>query len=399
MNVVYFFREKDSVRIPLFAYDYRLFCLLVSMNGGRWDKGRHEFIFGRGLNADNFRQIASYIPYVWVDNDSSAEPVYFFGGHKIPDDFTVNDDSVNDASVNNTPVCLPQNIFSMSGHFHDPKIFPDHWQNKLEAELRARKYSSQTRRSYIYYNSLICQTLQKLPEEINSYDVTQFLAIVERDREYSASSINLAISAINFFYREVFKTSSISERHRPRNDGRLPQILSQAEICKILGMEKNPKHRLLLTLAYSSGLRVSEVVKLKKEHIDFSCKIIYVKQGKGRKDRCTILSEKAAGFIVEYCDFYEIKKWLFPGQKPASPLSIRSAQYIFDKAARNANIIKKISIHSLRHTFATHLLEGGTDIRYIQSLLGHTCLRTTERYTHVARRSILNIKSPLDNIL
>jgi site-specific recombinase XerD len=151
-------------------------------------------------------------------------------------------------------------------------------------------------------------------------------------------------------------------------------------------------------LAYSSGLRVSEVVALKREHIDLSRKVIYVRLGKGRKDRNTILSEKAAHFIEEYFNFFQIEKWLFPGQPPSHPLSIRSAQYIFDKALRHAEINKKISIHNLRHTFATHLLESGTDIRYIQSLLGHANLRTTERYTHVARRSILNIRSPLDTI-
>jgi site-specific recombinase XerD len=163
-------------------------------------------------------------------------------------------------------------------------------------------------------------------------------------------------------------------------------------------MEKNPKHRLLLMLVYSSGLRVSEVVALKREHIDLSRKIIFVKEGKGRKDRSTLLSEKAARFIEEYYSFYNIEKWLFPGQCPNRPLSIRSAQHIFDKAVRRACITKDISIHGLRHTFATHLLENGTDIRYIQSLLGHASLRTTERYTHVARRSLLNIKSPLDTI-
>jgi len=165
---------------------------------------------------------------------------------------------------------------------------------------------------------------------------------------------------------------------------------------KILNAEKNLKHRFLLTLVYSSGLRVSEVVALKKEHIDLSRKVIYIKRGKGRKDRCTLLSEKAARLFAEYCKITEIKNWLFPGQPATSPLSIRSAQKIFEKATHQADIHKEVSIHSLRHTFATHLLENGTDIRYIQNLLGHSSLRTTERYTHIAKGSILNIISPLD---
>jgi site-specific recombinase XerD len=151
-------------------------------------------------------------------------------------------------------------------------------------------------------------------------------------------------------------------------------------------------------LVYSSCLRVSEVVALKKEHIDLSRKVIYIRLGKGRKDRNTLLSEKAAMFIEEYYNFFNIDKWLFPGQPATHHLTIRSAQNIFDKAVRRAGIEKKITIHGLRHTFATHLLESGTDIRYIQTLLGHANLRTTERYTHVAKRSVLNIKSPLDTI-
>ena len=152
-------------------------------------------------------------------------------------------------------------------------------------------------------------------------------------------------------------------------------------------------------LSYSSGLRVSEVVALKQENIDLSRKLIHIKSGKGRKDRYTILSEKAIQLITGYSDLYNIQDWLFPGQPSTSHLSIRSAQKIFNNAIFRAKILKNISIHSLRHVFATHLLESGTDIRFIQELLGHTSIRTTERYTHVAKRSILNIQSPLDSIL
>jgi site-specific recombinase XerD len=279
-----------------------------------------------------------------------------------------------------------------------PEKFSENWLSKLDDELRSRKYSLQTRRAYIYYNKLICRTLQKTPEEIHSNDVTEFLANMEKTGKYSASAMNLAISAIKFFFVNILNKDDITDRHRPRRDGRLPVILSKEEVAKILSLEKNPKHRLLLMLTYSSGLRVSEVVALKKEHIDLSRKVIYVRLGKGRKDRSTLLSEKAVSFLEEYYDFFGIEKWLFPGQPPTRSLSIRSAQNIFTKAVRRAGLLKEISIHSLRHTFATHLLESGTDIRYIQTLLGHASLRTTERYTHVARRSVLSIKSPLDTL-
>ena len=275
---------------------------------------------------------------------------------------------------------------------------PQHLIYRLEVEMRSRKYSLKTQNAYVYYNKLICRTLQKIPEEICSDDVTEFLAIMEKNKRYSASSINLAISAIKFFFRFVLKNNCIRDQKRPDINKSLPKVFSAEEIVRILNIEKNPKHRLLLMLVYSSGLRVSEVVSLKKEHIDLSRQVIYIKQGKGRKDRYTMLSEKAAGFIKEYYEYFKIDNWIFPGQVSMRPLTIRSAQHIFDKAVRNAGITKKVSIHSLRHTFATHLLENGTDVRYIQTLLGHSNIRTTERYTHVAKRNVLNIKSPLDSI-
>jgi site-specific recombinase XerD len=373
---------------------------------------RREFVFKRDRAHENIEQLVHIFssPCVIVENDPpiSLQILGFWERPWPKANYScqVKQVAISDsASVRENPIppkepsrSSPMS-FTILGPPPPPEILSEHWRNKLEAELRSRKYSPRTLRAYIYYNCLFCRIQQKTPEKIQADDLTQFLATLEKDKEYSASSMNLALSAIKFFYKNVFKNESISEQRRPRHDERLPLVLSKEEVTKIFSMEKNPKHRLLLMLVYSSGLRVSEVVALKREHIDLSRKVIYIRQGKGRKDRSTILSEKAAQFITEYCAFYGIQNWLFPGQAPARPLTIRSAQHIVDKAVHHAEIPKKISIHSLRHTFATHLLENGTDIRYIQALLGHANLRTTERYTHVARRSLLNIKSPLDTIL
>jgi site-specific recombinase XerD len=240
--------------------------------------------------------------------------------------------------------------------------------------------------------------MRKEPEGSTGEDITTYLAYLDKQRDLSSSSMNLAISALKFFYHEVFKKNIVREQHRPRQDKRLPLVLSGSEVNRLLDTEKNPKHRLLLMLTYSSGLRVSEVVALKKEHIDVNRKAILIRAGKGRRDRYTLLSDRAAQFIGDYCAIHKLEGWLFPGIPDRRHLSIRSAQNIFDKALRNAGILKAVSIHSLRHTFATHLLESGTDIKYIQELLGHISLRTTQRYTHVARRSLLRIQSPLDNL-
>jgi len=387
MEVVYLFYESNIIRIPFFDYDQRLFRMLVSIGGGVWDNTRKEFVFRRNEDMARFNRIASYIPYVQVW-ENAVNPIRIFGLQErqwqgIPD--TRPDKKSIEDAVFTMPVVPPL-----------PDKFPKHLQNQLEAELRSRKYSRHTRGLYLYFNRLLCNTLRKSPEEIRQEDITRFLAIIEKSKDYSASSINLAISALKFFYRRVLKSDIVKDQRRPRHDKRLPMVLSKDEVMKILSAEKNLKHCFLLTLVYSSGLRVSEVVQLKKEHIDLSRKVIYIKRGKGRKDRCTLLSEKAARLFAEYCKTSDIQNWLFPGQPATSSLSIRSAQKIFEKAAFQANIHKEVSIHSLRHTFATHLLENGTDIRYIQDLLGHSSLRTTERYTHIAKGSILNIISPLD---
>jgi site-specific recombinase XerD len=404
MDVVYLFYESGGVRIPFFGYNPEFFRLFIRY-GAIWDNAGREFflrVSGGAKYNWNFG-----VPYVQVDENSQEQPLVFGFLERLWDDC---DNSPNVSSNDRIEVnhAVFPSIKAKAKHPASlfmfpvpspPEKFSEYWQAKLEAALRSRKYSPKTQRAYIYYNRLICRNLQKTPEELTSDDVTQFIADMDKNRQYSASAMNLAVSAIKFFFKNVLKNKDISEQHRPRHDERLPVVLSKEEISKILSMEKNPKHRLLLMLVYSSGLRVSEVVSLKREHIDLSRKVIYIRLGKGRKDRSTLLSEKAIQFIEEYCDFYGIDKWLFPGQPADYHLSIRSAQNIFEKAVRRAGIIKKITIHSLRHTFATHLLESGTDIRYIQTLLGHTTLRTTERYTHVARRSVLNIKSPLDSIL
>jgi site-specific recombinase XerD len=388
MEVVYFFCGFAAIRVPYYHYDRKLYCLLISQ-GASWDALRHEFVIKCNSSKEQFNKISRSlppgVPGVWVkENTNEIKTTGFFGRPW---------EEVEEPRIS-AKEDMPEKISFIERPL--PEKLSEYWQKKLETELRSRKYSPCTLRSYIYYNRLLCRTLQKPAEEIRTEDVNVFLAGLDKNKEYSASSMNLAISAIKFFYKEVFKNDIVGEKHRPRHDKRFPMVLSKQEVIEVLKHEKNPKHRLLLMLAYSSGLRVSEVVALKKEHIDLSRKVIYVMGGKGRKDRYTLLSEKAAAFIGEYYEVFNIQIWLFPGQPVTHPLTIRSAQKIFGKAIQQAKIDKDVSIHSLRHSFATHLLESGTDIRYIQSLLGHASIRTTERYTHIARRSVLSIQSPLD---
>ncbi|GHV72626.1 hypothetical protein AGMMS49928_29870 [Spirochaetia bacterium] len=394
MKAAYFFFEGNSIRVPFLGIDRQFFDLLRSCGGGIWDRDRRQYVFDRRIiKKETLDRVFSAYCRVLVDKNAPI-PLEIRGFRYTP--------SAGEHAPGLRPLKLPVPPPSLTdaGCIANAQKLPDkfslHWQKKLEMELHARKYSLPTMRSYLYYNRALCRTLRKVPEEITAENIKQYLAHLDQVLDLSTSSMNLALSAIKFFYGEVLKKDIAHEQHRPHRDKRLPVIFSKSEIERILGMEKNPKHRLLLMLAYSSGLRVSEVVALKKEHIDLARKTVFIRSGKGRKDRFTLLSSRAAQFLTDYCSIYTIGTWLFPGQPASHHLSIRSAQNIFDKAVQKAGIEKDVSIHSLRHAFATHLLETGTDVRYIQTLLGHASLRTTERYTHVARRSVLKIQSPLD---
>jgi site-specific recombinase XerD len=399
MKVVYLFYDEDGVSIPFYTYDEGLFQKLVYTRLGRWEPQCLALrILRENLSEGLLDRVLAGRIRVEVRQDQGAGvcPVAVRG-------FFRQEQGGKDAALENEAASIRT---PRTGNAGDrdclirsqalPDLFSDAWAEKLETELHARKYSPKTIRAYLYYNRAFCRTCQKRPENIKQEDIKVYLGYLDKTLNLSTSSVNLAISSLKFFYDELLK-KGIVFTHRPRQDKRLPAILSGQEINRMLNGEKNPKHRLLLMLAYSSGLRVSEVVALRKAHIDLHRKSIFVQAGKWRKDRYTLLSDRAAQFIQDYCTLYSIDDWLFPGLSPKQHLSIRSAQKIFDKALTKALIEKQVSIHGLRHAFATHLLENGTDIKYIQELLGHASIRTTERYTHVARRHILKIQSPLDN--
>ena len=370
MNTIYLIYDGNKTTIPVSDNDFSKHKLFCELGRGIWDNERKQYVFNRKLDADKLSKFLPELTIVKVDNNH----------HEVMDI----------KGIYNRPWPDTESV--------ETKYFSDEWQQKLKTELHARKYSNNTINVYIYYMQSICQWLRKTPNFITDEDIKKFLAHKERNEKHSAASLNLMLSAFKFFFCNILKSDNILEQKRPRQDKRLPVVMSKSEIKRMIRLEKNLKHSLLLMMVYSSGLRVSEVVSLKQHDIDFSRKSVVVISGKGRKDRYTITSEMVLSTLDEYYEKYNITNWLFPGQPPSSHLSIRAAQHIFKNAAKRAGIEKDVSIHSLRHSFATHLLESGTDIRYIQDLLGHTSLRTTERYTHVARRKALTITSPLDTL-
>jgi len=236
----------------------------------------------------------------------------------------------------------------------------------------------------------------KNPFEISENDIKNYLLYLAEEKEAATSTLNQAINALKFYYGTMLKKKFVYEVKRPRKDKKLPVVLSQEEVAKILSLVYNIKHKAILMLIYSAGLRVGEVVKLKPEDIDSKRMLIHVKDSKGRKDRYTLLSERALEVLKAYWRQYKPQKWLFDGAKEGRYLTTRTVEKILENACKKAGIRKDASVHTLRHSFATHLLEGGTDLRYIQELLGHKDSKTTEIYTHVSNKSLGKIKSPLD---
>jgi site-specific recombinase XerD len=382
MDVVYLFYFDDSIAIPLSDFDPGLFKRLIVF--GRWDRQNRRIMLNFRPDSGRNGDIFADRPYVEVRKDGREPEVKNFLNRPWP--------NMPSAGVDEKDLAI------LVSAIPNPEKLTPPWTERLSMELHARKYSKRTIDVYVYYNRDMCRVLQKSPQEITEEDFKRYMAYLDVVKDQSSSSMNLALSAIRFFYTNVLKKDFARELYRPRQDKRLPCVLSRIEVQRLLDTEQNPKHRLLLMLAYSSGLRVSEVVALKREHVDFNRRTLLVYEAKGRRDRLTLLAERAAAFLKEYCEFHGITGWIFPGQKDGH-IQIRTAQNIFDKAVVKAFIRKPVSIHSLRHAFATHLLENGTDIKYIQTLLGHRNLTTTERYIHIARRNVLRIQSPFDSDL
>ena len=266
---------------------------------------------------------------------------------------------------------------------------------RFEEEMRLRGYSPRTRKAYLGHARRFLQGADgtaELAPSLRSHVLARL-----RGGAMSRSYHSQLVSALRLFCVTVLgeKVESLP-LERPRRDRRLPTVLSREELRRFLAAVANPKHAAILALAYSAGLRVSEVVRLRPEELDRERGLLLVRGGKGRKDRTTLLSETAVGLIDAYLEGASPGRWLFPGSRPGRHLSARSVQKAAAVARRRAGITKSVTPHVLRHSFATHLLEGGTDVRIIQELLGHAHVRTTEIYTHVSRRHLQRIRSPLD---
>ncbi len=268
----------------------------------------------------------------------------------------------------------------------------------LQTELKLRGFSDRTVQTYLYQNQKFLEFNNKKPEQIQEIDIKEYIGHLLSDKKEAHSSVALAKAALKFYYDEILKKNIVTLK-TPKLARKLPEVLTKEETRRLLGTITHTKSRIMVKLLYSSGIRLSECLHLKVEDLELGNKMGWVRAGKGAKDRMFILSEDVSTEILQYVNAQNRRSgYLFTGSDN-QPLSARNVQKIVKKAAQNANIQKQITPHKLRHSSATHLLEAGTDIRIIQELLGHANLQTTEVYTHVSKKQLLRIRSPLDSLM
>jgi integrase/recombinase XerD len=270
---------------------------------------------------------------------------------------------------------------------------------KFVEMLQLKAYSSSTITTYRNeFAQLLYLLKEKNVTDLSATQLRSYFLYCIKTLKLSENTLHSRLNAIKFYFEQVLmRERFFLEIPRPKKPSILPKVITAQDIKKLLGVTTNLKHNTMLKLCYGMGLRVSEIVNLKVHDIDSKAMQVFIERAKGKKDRYANLPESILSQLRDYFKEYRPKKYLFEGQY-GEQYSTRSAQQVFKDALQKANINKAIGIHGLRHSFATHLLENGTDITFIQQLLGHNDIKTTLRYTHVSQKSLKNIKSPLDDI-
>ena len=270
---------------------------------------------------------------------------------------------------------------------------------KMIDGMKLRNFSARTQEAYLKSVESLALFYKQSPENLTSAQIHKYIIYLLNDRQLSWSSCNVAISAFKFLYYQIMKSDemgfSIPKR---KKETRLPGIYSKDELQLIFSHTKPLRNQILLKTAYAAGLRVGELVALKLSDIDSSRMMIRVDQGKGRKDRYTILSQKLLDDLRLYWKVYRPTYWLFPKKEGSNHITTDTAQKAYYNAVEVAGITRKGGIHTLRHSFATHLLESGTNIKLIQMLLGHSSIKTSMKYLHLTQKSLTSVPSPFDSL-
>lgn len=267
---------------------------------------------------------------------------------------------------------------------------------RMQQKLMLQRYSPNTIKTYLsFFRLLLSFYPDKDPESLQKEDLMRFFLDGIKQRKWSDSTQNQAVNAVKYYYEKVLGQERTFYELRPRRSRKLPGVFSEEEIIKLFRVIPNLKHRCILMLIYSAGLRIGESINLRRQDVQIDRKQVFIKAGKGKKDRYSVLSDKVVRLLEAYMQEYDPLYWLFQGQD-GGQYSTRSIQKIFRRAVEKAGVNPFSTVHTLRHSFATHLLERGMDLRYIQTLLGHSSSETTEIYTHITQKAREKLCSPLD---
>lgn len=284
--------------------------------------------------------------------------------------------------------------------FTDASVRIHYWSVRLREAIASRNYSAETFNNYDHALRTFLATNPGSPHLWTRSILQRFFLTLRQEKGLSTATVNLYRDGLSFFCQHVAKVPlKFEDIPRMKGPSSLPTVLDPNSVEKVLGEVRNPKHKLALSLAYGCGMRVGELAALRISDIEFARKIIRIRNGKGGKDRLVMLPESLEAPLKEYLACYIPKEFVFESQQTGTALKKRTFQMVFENACGKAGLKKFGGIHSLRHSFATHLLENGTDLRFIQALLGHSSSKTTERYTHVAAHKVGKIASPLDRLM
>jgi len=355
--------KKEPVISVRFKYDERIIHILKSIPGRRWSpEAGFWYIPKHQFNLDRFTKS--------------------FGPDAV----------INFSALENSRDQTSQASTSANENHKD--IPPEY----LDVLVRKR-YSQNTIKTYVsYMGDFVKEFKGRKLDSIRTWEINAYISRLIRTRGISTSQQNQRISAIKFYYEKVLgRKKMYYHLNRPKKEKKLPRVLTVEEVELILKHCPNLKHKCILMTLYSGGLRRSELINLKITDIDSNQMLIRITDSKGNKDRHTLLSETLLELLRDYIRFYKPKHWLYEGQS-GGQYSATSIENIFRKAIRKAQITKHATPHTLRHSFATHLLEQGISLRYIQEILGHSSITTTEIYTHVSSKQLTKIQNPLDNL-
>lgn len=359
---------KIFVTIPFNDADIKF---MFGLNYARWEKANRRWVVPH--YKDNLQKIKNYF----------GERITKFSEEEVLE--------ITPPKVSTVAVKIEHSSLSAETEIEIEKMI--RW-------MEHKRYSASSINTYTAnLRTFLAFCQPKALQEINGKDLVRFVHEYIIPNKYSYSFQNQTVNAAKLFFRDIILTElDVETFERPRTQHTLPNVLSKEEVKLILSILPNQKHRTMLSLIYACGLRRSELLNLQPMHVDSKRHLLLIKQSKGKKDRIVPISDKTIEMLRDYYIAYKPIKWLFEGQKQEEQYSEQSLQSVLKQALAKAGIKKPVTLHWLRHSYATHLLEAGTDLRYIQELLGHSSSKTTEIYTHVSTKNIQAIKSPFDDL-